>query len=197
MANGRIDYLRNSRLILGLSLLLIAVLSAGLISKEANRTVKVWAASSNLAPGMTLTDTDIKQVSVLLPSSAKNYISTQAQLVGGVVVKPISIGDLIPVSAIATSPISLNQKIVPITTEITDCPLNINRGDIIDIYVIPNKDSKFSDQPQLVAQNISVTEVFNQNNSGKISILVILTEEQVLPTIQFISDTRVLIVRSL
>jgi hypothetical protein len=197
MANGKIGYLRNSRLILGLSPLLLGPLSAGLISKEANRTIKVWVASSNLAPGMTLTDTDITSVSVLLPSSAKNYISTKAQSNGGIVVKPRNNGDLIPVSTIANSPISLNQKIVPITSEITDCPLNINRGNIVNIYVIPNQDSKFTDQPQLVAQNISVAEVFNQSNSGKISILVILEEGQVLPIIQFNSDTRVLMVRSL
>jgi hypothetical protein len=146
---------------------------------------------------MTLTDTDITSVSVLLPSSAKNYISTKAQSNGGIVVKPRNNGDLIPVSTIANSPISLNQKIVPITSEITDCPLNINRGNIVNIYVIPNQDSKFTDQPQLVAQNISVAEVFNQSNSGKISILVILEEGQVLPIIQFNSDTRVLMVRSL
>jgi flagella basal body P-ring formation protein FlgA len=57
---------------------------------------------------MNLTDTDIKEVSVLLPSSAKNYVSTKAQLVGGIVVKSISRGDLIPVSAIANSTISLD-----------------------------------------------------------------------------------------
>lgn len=197
MAIRKLEYLKNSRLAVGLTLLIIALMSAGLISREANRTVQVWAAKSNLAPGMTLSELDLTSVSVLLPNSSKNYISAKAQIIGGIVVAPVNIGDLIPVSSIANSSISLNQKLVPITTEINDCPSNISRGNVVDIYAIPNQDSKYIEQPQLIGQGLSVEEVFNEGNSGKLSILVILSNEQVLPILQTISDSRVIIVRSL
>lgn len=61
MLNEKFEVVRNSRLVLGISVLLIALLSAGLISKEANRTVQVWAAGSNLSPGSFLSDTDIQK----------------------------------------------------------------------------------------------------------------------------------------
>jgi hypothetical protein len=164
---SKVDLIKNSRLALGITLLLIALLAAGLISKEANRTVKVWAAQSNLAPGMSLTEQDLTSVSVLLPNSSKNYISSKAQIVGAIVLNSIYEGDLIPVAAIANSTMNLNQKLFPISCESNDCPENISRGDIVDIYVIPNQDSKFIDQPQLVEQNISVSNVFNDTSTGK------------------------------
>ena len=96
MSFGKIEYLKNSKLVLGLSILLIAIFTAGLISKEANRTVEVWATKSNLAPGMRLSDQDLIKVSVLLPESSKNYISGQAQIIGALVVNQVNVGDLIP-----------------------------------------------------------------------------------------------------
>jgi hypothetical protein len=104
---------------------------------------------------------------------------------------------LIPVAAIANSTMNLNQKLFPISCESNDCPENISRGDIVDIYVIPNQDSKFIDQPQLVEQNISVSNVFNDTSTGKKCVLVQLNAEQVLPVLQLISDSRAVIVKSL
>ena len=111
MLNEKFEVVRNSRLVLGISVLLIALLSAGLISKEANRTVQVWAAGSNLSPGSFLSDTDIQKVSVLLPDSSKNYISTKAQILGALVISKISAGDLIPVAAVASIDSSINQSL--------------------------------------------------------------------------------------
>ena len=196
MSFGKIEYLKNSKLVLGLSILLIAIFTAGLISKEANRTVEVWATKSNLAPGMRLSDQDLIKVSVLLPESSKNYISGQAQIIGALVVNQVNVGDLIPVASIAAAPSSLNQRHVPITTEITDSPINLQRGDVVDIYAVPTRDSKITTEAQLVGQSISLAEVLKENNSGKVSVVAIFSDDQVLPILQIMSDTRVIIVRS-
>jgi hypothetical protein len=196
MSFGKIEYLKNSKLVLGLSILLIAIFTAGLISKEANRTVEVWATKSNLAPGMRLSDQDLIKVSVLLPESSKNYISGQAQILGALVVNQVNVGDLIPVSSIAAAPNSLNQRQVPITTEITDSPINLQRGDVVDIYAVPTRDSKITTEAQLIGQSISLSEVLKENNSGKVSVVAIFSDDQVLPILQIMSDTRVIIVRS-
>jgi hypothetical protein len=196
MSFGKIEYLKNSKLVLGLSILLIAIFTAGLIAKEANRTVEVWATKSNLAPGMRLSDQDLIKVSVLLPESSKNYISGQAQIIGALVVNQVNVGDLIPVSSIAAAPNYLNQRHVPITTEITDSPINLQRGDIVDIYAVPTRDSKITTEAQLVGQSISLSEILKENNSGKVSVVGIFNDDQVLPILQIMSDSRVIIVRS-
>ncbi len=196
MVKDKIEIFKNSRLILGLSVLLIAVFSAGLISKEANRTVQVWAASSNLSPGSLISENDIQKVSVLLPDSSKNYISVRAQIVGAIVLKKINVGELIPVAAVSASANSFNQRLVPISVAVTDIPLSLNRGDIIDIYGIPTRDSKFFTEPRLISEQISVSEVLKETNSGVVSITAIFSGDQVLPLLEALSDSKVVVVRS-
>ena len=190
------DIIKNSRLAMGFGLLIISLLAATLIAKEANRTVLVWATKSELAPGALITNDDVMPVSALLPESAKNYLSASAQIIGGVVLRQISAGDLVPAAAISSSSDSLNAKLIPLTVDLTDMPLGLSRGDVIDIYAIAKRDSKLT-APELLAANVSVSQVLERNNSGVGSVLVILDSAQILPTLQLISDSRIVIVRSI
>jgi flagella basal body P-ring formation protein FlgA len=191
-----LEILRNSRLAMGLALLISALLVGSLIAKEANRTVYVWAANSELAPGNIVDATDIKSVAVLLPESAKNYISANAQLLGATVTHRIGLGDLIPVSAISVESDKLTQRALPLTIEPTDLPNNLQRGEIIDLYAIPNSSQKTIASPELIIGSVTVAQVSNNNNSGKSAVVINLPENIVLNTLAFISDTRLIIVRS-
>jgi hypothetical protein len=75
--------------------------------------------------------------------------------------------------------------------------MDLQRGEVVDIYAIPNRDSKVISQPQLVAADISISQVTERSNAGKVSVLVILNNDQVLPTLQMLSDSRLIIVRSI
>jgi hypothetical protein len=191
-----LDLLKNSRLAMGLALLILAVSAGSLIAKEANRTVYVWASNGELAPGNTIAATDLKAVSVLLPESAKNYISANAQLVGAVVMHRIGSGDLIPVGSISVDTQKLAQRAVPLTVEITDLPADLQRGEVIDIYAIPNSGQKSITQPELITSAVTVAESSNKNNSGKALVVVNLPEDLVMRALTFISESRLIIVRS-
>jgi hypothetical protein len=196
MQFAKLDFLKNSRLAMGLALLIIALSAASLISKEANRTVLVWASIGDLAPGQVITPTDITPASVLLAQTAKNYLSSSAQIVGTTVISKISAGDLIPVAAISTEVDSLDKRLVPLTVEITDLPIALVRGDVIDIYAIAKKDSNSIITPELLAPGVSVEQVLERSNSGSVSVLVILNNDQVLSALNLITDSRLVIVRS-
>jgi hypothetical protein len=103
---------------------------------------------------------------------------------------------LIPAAAVSSSSDSLNSKLIPLTVELTDMPLGLGRGDVIDIYAIAKRDSKIT-APELLAANVSVSQVLERNNSGVGSVLVILDNTQILPTLQLLSDSRIIIVRSI
>lgn len=193
---AKLDFLRNSRLAMGLALLIIALSAASLISKEANRTVLVWASVGELAPGQIITPTDIIPASVLLAQSAKNYFSSAAQIVGATVISRISTGDLIPVAAISNEVESTDKRLVPLSVEITDLPIALVRGDVIDIYAIPKRDSKSIITPELLAAGVSVEQVLERSNSGSVSVLVILNSDQVISALNLITDSRLIIVRS-
>lgn len=196
MQFAKLDFLKNSRLAMGLALLIIALSAASLISKEANRTVLVWSSVGDLAPGQVITPTDITPASVLLAQSAKNYLSSSAQIVGTTVVSKISAGDLIPVAAISTEVDLKDKRLVPLTVEITDLPIALVRGDVIDIYAIAKKDSNSNITPEFLAVGVSVEQVLERSNSGTVSVLVILNNDQVLSALNLISDSRLIIVRS-
>jgi len=196
MQFAKLDFLKNSRLAMGLALLIIALSAASLISKEANRTVLVWASIGDLAPGQVITPTDITPASVLLAQTAKNYLSSSAQIVGTTVISKISAGDLIPVAAISTEVDSSDKRLVPLTVEITDLPIALVRGDVIDIYAIAKKDSNSIITPELLAAGVSVEQVLERSNSGSVSVLVILNNDQVLSALNLITDSRLVIVRS-
>lgn len=196
MQFAKLDFLKNSRLAMGLALLIIALSAASLISKEANRTVLVWASVGDLAPGQVIMPTDITPASVLLAQTAKNYLSSSAQIVGTTVISKISAGDLIPVAAISTEVDSLDKRLVPLTVEITDLPIALVRGDVIDIYAIAKKDSNSIITPELLAAGVSVEQVLERSNSGSVSVLVVLNNDQVLSALNLITDSRLVIVRS-
>ena len=192
----KFDLFRNSRLAMGFALFIIALTAANLISKEANRTVLVWATTGELAPGQIIQESDITAASVLLAQSAKNYLSASAEIVGTTVLTKISAGDLIPVAAIGVGDNPVNQRFVPLTIEISDLPISLVRGDLIDLYAISKSNAKEVIAPALLASAITVEQVLERNNSGVVSVLVILENEQVLPTLTFLTDSRLILVRT-
>jgi hypothetical protein len=196
MKISKFDLFRNSRLAMGFALFIIALTAANLISKEANRTVLVWATTGELAPGQLIEETDITPASVLLAQSAKNYLSASAQIVGTTVLRKISAGDLIPVAAIGAGENLVNQRLVPLTIEISDLPISLVRGDLIDLYAISKSNAKEAIAPALLASAITVEQVLERNNSGVVSVLVILENEQVLSTLSFLTDSRLILVRT-
>ena len=196
MKISKFDLFRNSRLAMGFALFIIALTAANLISKEANRTVLVWATTGELAPGQIIQESDITPASVLLAQSAKNYLSASAEIVGTTVLTKISAGDLIPIAAIGAGDNPVNQRFVPLTIEISDLPISLVRGDLIDLYAISKSNAKEVNAPALLASAITVEQVLERNNSGVVSVLVILENEQVLPTLNFLTDSRLILVRT-
>ena len=196
MKISKIDVFRNSRLAMGLALFIVALTAASLISKEANRTVLVWASTGDLAPGQIVMQSDITPVSVLLAQSAKNYLSSSAEIVGTTVLTKISAGDLIPGSAIGASGNFINQRLFPLTVALSDIPISLARGDVIDLYALNASNAKELVAPVLLGSSISVEQVLERNNSGVVSVLVILENEEILPILNSLGDSRLIIVRT-
>jgi len=196
MQISNINLLKNSRLAIGVSLFIISLMCASLIAKEANRTVMVWATKTDLAPGAVITESDITSVAVLLPQTANNYLSSSAKIIGAYVITKVNSGDLIPAASVSNSAETLNERLFPLTTEITDMPLGLSRGSVIDIYAINKRDTKSISSPVLLASDISVSHILERNNSGIASVVVILRNEQVLPLLEVVADSRLIIVRS-
>jgi hypothetical protein len=192
----KFDIFKNSRLVLGLALFIIAITSASLITKEANRSVLVWASTGELAPGQIIEQSDVTTASVLLAQSAKNYLSANAQIIGTIVLTNIASGDLIPAAALGAGIDSTNQRLLPITVEVSDLPIALSRGDVVDLYAIKKGNTQVEFNPALLAAGVSVDQVLERNNSGVVSVLVILNNDQILPILTYVAESRLILVRA-
>ena len=192
----KFDIFKNSRLVLGLALFIIAITSASLITKEANRSVLVWASTGELAPGQIIEQADVTTASVLLAQSAKNYLSANAQIIGTTVLTNIAGGDLIPAAALGAGIDSTNQRLLPITVEVSDLPIALSRGDVVDLYAVKKGNMQVEFNPALLATGVSVDQVLERNNSGVVSVLVILNNDQILPILTYIAESRLILVRT-
>lgn len=192
----KFDIFKNSRLVLGLALFIIAITSASLITKEANRSVLVWASTGELAPGQIIEQSDVTTASVLLAQSAKNYLSANAQIIGTTVLTNIASGDLIPAAALGAGIDSTNQRLLPITVEVSDLPIALSRGDVVDLYAIKKGNTQVEFNPALLAAGVSVDQVLERNNSGVVSVLVILNNDQILPILTYVAESRLILVRA-
>ena len=192
----KFDIFKNSRLVLGLALFIIAITSASLITKEANRSVLVWASTGELAPGQIIEQSDVTTASVLLAQSAKNYLSANAQIIGTTVLTNIAGGDLIPAAALGAGIDSTNQRLLPITVEVSDLPIALSRGDVVDLYAVKKGNTQVEFNPALLAPGVSVDQVLERNNSGVVSVLVILNNDQILPILTYVAESRLILVRT-
>jgi hypothetical protein len=192
----KFDIFKNSRLVLGLALFIIAITSASLITKEANRSVLVWASTGELAPGQIIEQSDVTTASVLLAQSAKNYLSANAQIIGTTVLTNIAGGDLIPAAALGAGIDSTNQRLLPITVEVSDLPIALSRGDVVDLYAVKKGNTQVEFNPALLATGVSVDQVLERNNSGVVSVLVILNNDQILPILTYVAESRLILVRT-
>ena len=99
-------------------------------------------------------------------------------------------------AAIANEVDADNQRLVPLTIEISDLPIALSRGDVIDIYAIAKTNTKESIAPTMLVSEVSVEQVLERSNSGVVSVLVILDNDQVISTLNYLSDSRLIIVRN-
>ena len=72
----------------------------------------------------------------------------------------------------------------------------VKTGEVIDIYAIPSTSQKSISEPELITSGITVAEASTKNNSGKALVVVNLPEDLVMRTLAFISESRLIIVRS-
>jgi hypothetical protein len=126
------------RYLLGLILIITSFISAFLISSASDRTITVWASSTDLAPGKIIEEKDITPVKVRLLSNAEQYLDASVEIVGTSVVRKIGAAELIPSFALSPQ-VDTSLQRVPIQVERLMSPVGLGAGDLVDIYGIPNQ----------------------------------------------------------
>ena len=147
------------RYLLGLILIITSFISAFLISSASDRTITVWASSTDLAPGKIIEEKDITPVKVRLLSNAEQYLDASVEIVGTSVVRKIGAAELIPSFALSPQ-VDTSLQRVPIQVERLMSPVGLGAGDLVDIYGIPNQlASQSGVVSELILESVGIEEI--------------------------------------
>jgi flagella basal body P-ring formation protein FlgA len=92
---------RDSRLLVGLLLVLLSTVLGSVVVARADDRVPVYAAKSDLAPGQKVTESDVVRVDVLLGDGAAGYLPADRPLADDTwSLRALRPGELIPVSGV-------------------------------------------------------------------------------------------------
>jgi hypothetical protein len=126
-----------TRIVVAVSLFAAALISAMALSALGNQSDTYWIASSNLAPGVQINESNLSQVQVSLGASSSEYLPKDISPIGTFVLREISQGELISVNALSDTALEMRSEQVPISVRSSDIPNDIEIGEAVNIYWIP------------------------------------------------------------
>ena len=184
------------RYLLGLILIITSFISAFLISSASDRTITVWASSTDLAPGKIIEEKDITPVKVRLLSNAEQYLDASVEIVGTSVVRRIGAAELIPSFALSPQ-VDTSLQRVPIQVERLMSPVGLGAGDLVDIYGIPNQMASQSGVvSELILESVGIEEIDDSARElgGAIGITLLVPDSLISDLISTISEFNFLLV---
>ena len=185
------------RYLLGLILIITSFISAFLISSASDRTITVWASSTDLAPGKIIEEKDITPVKVRLLSNAEQYLDASVEIVGTSVVRRIGAAELIPSFALSPQ-VDTSLQRVPIQVERLMSPVGLGAGDLVDIYGIPNQMASQSGVvSELILESVGIEEIDDSARElgGALGITLLVPDSLVSDLISTMSEFNFLLVK--
>ncbi|WP_377643847.1 hypothetical protein [Oryzobacter terrae] len=125
---------RDSRLVVGVLLVLVSTVLGALVVARADDRVPVWAARGQVAPGQQLTESDLVRVDVLLGDGAASYLAADSPLPERTfALRDLRPGELVPASAVG-GPDRVDVQQVALLVDTTSAS-TLARGSVVDVYV--------------------------------------------------------------
>jgi hypothetical protein len=152
----------DTRLVLGVLLVLVSVVVGARVLSSADRSQTVWAAARDLAPGTELAEGDLTRARVrLFGEDTQRYLSGRGGApIGYVLRRGVGVGELLPFGAL-TGPgedVAYRQVTVPVARG--HLPPTLAAGAQVDVYVSPERKAGapavVDVEPRLVVRNVTV-----------------------------------------
>ncbi|MGG5260801.1 SAF domain-containing protein [Phycicoccus avicenniae] len=125
---------RDSRLLVGVLLVLVSTVLGGFVLARADRRVPVYAASGTLAPGERLTADDVTVVRVQLGDETARYLAADGPLPADVyALRELRPGELVPRSGVGSAA-DVGVQQVALQVDATSAA-SLVRGSVVDVYV--------------------------------------------------------------
>jgi hypothetical protein len=161
---------RDTRLWLGLGLMIIAMAWGASLMSSSDSTVTVWRASRDLVPGALPI---VEPVAVSLGAAAGSYARADAPIEGRMTL-PVSAGALVPMAAIGTAP-STGTRRVTIPVDPLHAPIDLAAGDRVDVWATASDGGQTSiAPPSLVLPQVLVVSADRESVGvgGEIAVVI-------------------------
>jgi len=183
-----------------IGLLVLSLFAAFAITGQANKSVKVWTASKDLAAGDVIKIGSTSLVKVFLPVNSSQYLNENSKITNLVVTRRILKGELIPNSALSAAYDGESNRSVPLKIERNDLPNDLVSGQSVDIYSLPQEgvNSSKSTKTELIAIDVVVESIDlkSKEMGGEIGIVLKIPELDVIYLLSAINQSRIVVVRS-
>jgi len=183
-----------------IGLLALSLFAAFAITGQANKSVKVWTASKDLAAGDVIKIGSTSLVKVFLPVNSSQYLNEKSKIGDLVVTRRILKGELIPNSALSAAYDGESNRSVPLKIERNDLPNDLVSGQSVDIYSLPQEgvNSSKSTKTELISTDVVVESIDlkSKEMGGEIGIVLKIPERDVIYLLSAINQSRIVVVRS-
>ena len=158
---------RDSRLLVGVLLVLVSTVLGSVVFARADDRVPVYAARGDVVPGQRLTDADVVRVDVLLGDGAAGYLPADRPLAADTwSLRALRPGELIPVSGVGSGAAVDVQQVALLVNATSASALTA--GSVVDVYV--NRPEEGSTVglptyagPERVLESVSVVRVAGED----------------------------------
>jgi len=188
-----------TRLVIAIALFAAAVISAMALTALGNRSDTYWVARHSLIPGSQILEGDLSQVQVALGQISADYFSKDSDVIGSYALRAIAKNELISVSSVSDMPRGAKSGQVPISIHGSDLPSDIEIGEKLDIYWVPEAMGIQKAEPSTLVISGAFLNSINRkasNFGNDISLTVSVTNSEIFSLLQATSSGRLVIVRA-
>ncbi|CAB4602203.1 unannotated protein [freshwater metagenome] len=188
-----------TRLVVATSLFAAALISAMALTALGNQSDTYWVASKNLTPGAQISESDLAQVQVSLGESSSDYLAEDSSPIGTYVLHAIGKGELISINALSDTSREMRSEQVPISVRGSDIPSDIELGEAINIYWVPEAmGMQKVDEPALVISGAYLRSIDRKsaNFGTDVALTVSVFSREIFALLSATSTGRLVVVRS-
>lgn len=152
---------RDSRLLVGVLLVLASVALGSYLVARADDRVPMYAAAASLTPGQSLTESAVVRVDVRLDDTVAGYLSAREPLPADrVLLREMRAGELVPLSALGTAEEAALSQLTIAVDPTSAAPLTT--GTVVDVFVNPRVVGGTAEEysgPELLLERVTVAAV--------------------------------------
>ena len=187
-----------TRILIAASLLVASILSSVLISIISNQKESFWIANRELTPGQQIAASDISKVQVNISAISNNYVATDINPIGSIVINRIQRSSLIATQSISSQNDAINSAEVSLTIRAIDLPTTVLAGDRISIYLLEDAElGAFPAEPELVLSDIYLGSIERKNSNfgSEAAITIAIGREEISDVLRATTYGRLVVVK--